>query len=393
MFTRHAIARAAGLLCFVIAGMIAGPSPLSAQKETVLYDFCAQNLCADGNEPQSVLLIDHQGNLYGTTFFGGAHRDGEVYRVSSDGTETVLYSFGGRTGEGVFPVGGVVADQAGNLYGVTSAGGAYDGGVVYRLSRSGVETNLYNFAYSGTYNPYPQGDLFLDADGNLYGTTGAGGANHAGMVYELTPNGTVITLYTFGASPTDGSDPNGGLIMDAEGNLYGTTREGGEYGNGTVFVVNPDGTEQTLHSFDKSNGADGSWPDGGLIMDEQGNLYGVTLNGGSTGGGIAFSISPSGTETILHTFGGGPTDAAGPGGKLLMDAQGNLYGTTSAGGPFNQGTVYTLQPFSILHIFGGSGDGAYPVAGLAMGTNGNLFGTTYTGGSKHLGGTVFEIAP
>jgi uncharacterized repeat protein (TIGR03803 family) len=178
--------------------------------------------------------------------------------------------------------------------------------------------------------------------------------------------------------------------MDSQGNLYGTTRAGGANGNGTVFVINQDRTGRILYSF--NSGTDGAYPVGGLVMDSHGNLYGTTAHGGLHGIGTAFIVSPSGTETILDSFSYGTTAASTPNGRLLMDKQGNLYGTTMYGGTYNQGTAFKLRPFTILHSFGGFPDGAYPTAGLIMDSEGNLLGTAYTGG-PHRGGTVFEITP
>jgi len=306
--------------------------------ETVLYSFTG----SDGIYPEAGLIKDAAGNLYGTTLLGGQICDcGVVFRLAPDGTETVLRSFGG-TGDGRDPAAGLIKDKTGNLFGTTDFGGSAGEGTVFKLAPDGTETMLWSFGGTGD-GIYPEAGLIKDAAGNLYGTTLDGGVNDNGIVFKLTPRGAETVLHSFTGS--DGSNPAAGLIADAAGNLYGTTEFGGANNGGVVFKVAPDGTETVLHSF-ADNGSDGYYPMDGLIKDETGNLYGTTYSGGAKHHGIVFKLAPDGTETVLHAFSrgrGGGRPTAG----LIRDAAGNLYGTTSSGGvgPCNKGcgTVFKLQ--------------------------------------------------
>jgi uncharacterized repeat protein (TIGR03803 family) len=363
--------------------------------KTVLYNFCSQTNCTDGATPYAGLIEDAAGDLYGTTYNGGANGGGTVFKLTPSGngyTESVLYNFCSQSQgsaactDGVNPQAGVIQDSSGNLYGTTNLGGtgvplvdgAYAYGTVFMLAPSGSGYNyavLYNFCPPSstafcTDGAAPNAALIEDASGNLYGTTVLGGTGtHAlecaglgcGTVFKLSPNsgGYVETvLYNFcsqgGSNCTDGAYPYGaGLIEDASGNLYGTTSAGGvnscdNPGCGTVFRLAPNGdggyTESVLHSFD---GADGVSPDAGLIEDASGNLYGTTSNGGTglswecegCSSGTVFELSPSGngyTETVLYSFcsegGTQCTDGAVPMAGVIQDASGNLYGTTEFGG-------------------------------------------------------------
>jgi uncharacterized repeat protein (TIGR03803 family) len=248
--------------------------------ETVLYNFCSENNCSDGIDPTSRLIRDTSGNLYGTTGYGGTYNKGVVFKLAPDGTETVLYAFTGGS-DGAEPIAGVIEDQSGNLYGTTYSGGAFGGGVVFKVSPDGTETALYGFCSQRNCSDgaYPYAGVIEDQSGNLYGTAefGGGGLNcdgeTCGVIFEIAANGTYTVLHQF--SGVDGGIPIGGLIKDTAGNLYGTTFDGGYFGDGVVFKLAPDGTERVLHSF--AGGSDGKWPEAGLINDKAGNLYGTTV--------------------------------------------------------------------------------------------------------------------
>jgi len=356
-----------------------------------------------------------------------------------NGPEQVLYAFQGGSDGGVVN-GGPIFDSSGNLFGVTQfgGGGPCDNihlpsgcGAVFELSPSGNGgwTEILLHSFQGSDGEGPSGELILDHAGNLYGTT-LGGANYLGTVFELSPNGsgewTETTLYTFQGG-SDGAAPRGGLIVDQSGNLYGTASEGGEgtgecgVGCGTVFELSPNGsggwTETTLYTF--QGGSDGFAPAGGLIFDQSGNLYGMTIWGGGTGCygagcGIVFELSPNGsggwTETDLYTLQGtlfAPYGGLGLG--LILDQSGNLYATTSQGGGpgcgFDGcGFVFELSPNgsggwreTTLYTFQGGSDGWAPVGRLTFDQSGNLYGTTIHGGGTGCGsvgcGTVFELSP
>src|SRR6266851_1670139 len=393
MFLAGVFALATGALPVVTAAPRDGAAP--SITEQVLYSFCSQSNCADGANPFAYggLIMDTSGNLYGTTSVGGnATGGGTVFQLTPSDTgwsETVLYSFCSQTNcaDGASPLAGLIMDAAGNLYGTTSAGGtsAPGTGVVFQLTpdptgTGWTETVLYSFC-SQIYcadGYQPLGGLIMDGAGNLYGTTRQGDNNPGtcafaggcGVVFELTPDatGTAWTetvLHSFFCSNcADGANPAPGLIMDGAGNLYGTTTTGGATGGGTVFQLTPSDTgwsETVLYSFcSQTRCADGLYPYGDLIMDEAGNLYGTTWRGGSGTqliSGVAFELTPDSTgtawtETVLYNFcsQSNCADGGGPFAGLLMDASGNLYGTTNVGGNFNNkcavqgcGTVFALN--------------------------------------------------
>jgi uncharacterized repeat protein (TIGR03803 family) len=400
--------RAAGaaLMLVVVLGLGAVTTQSAqAQTFTTLWTSHGQ---PDGQYPYARLVRDTAGNLYGTTYGGGSSNLGAVFEVNPSGNETVLYSFvGGVYRDGQYPYAGVIRDAAGNLYGTTYGGGSYGLGAVYKLSSSGTETVLYNFSGDGADGAYPYGGLIMDAEGNLYGTTEYGGGLDKGTVFKLSTSGEETVLHSFGAQwvaarvAGDGAYPFGGLIIDAEGNLYGTTNQGGAYNVGTVFEVSKAGKETVLHNF-VGDLKDGCYPMGDLLRDKAGNLYGTTNSCGPIDPyGTVYKLSPSGEETILHNFlGQNSGDGAYPVSGVIMDAKGNLYGDTYSGGAYGLGTVYELDKkgtLTVLHSFLGEtqngGEGAYPMGGLIMDATGNLYGTTNEGGYCFNFGTVWEWSP
>jgi uncharacterized repeat protein (TIGR03803 family) len=329
-------------------------------KETVLHNF-GYHKYGHGQSVQVGLVRDSTGNLYGTTPFGGQDEtSGTVFKVSPTGKETVLHKFK-RGAEGFFPQARVVRDSSGNLYGTTVTGGNSTGsGVVFKLNKFGRETVLYSFTcyvcngQSGGGFGDPYEGVIRDSSGNFYGVAAGGKVTSqcpsgCGVVYKLDKNGTGAALYSF-AGGMDGSDPVGNLIMDAAGNLYGTTKTGGgshcngfSGGCGTVFKVDPSGNETVLYTF--NDGMDGGYPLGGLARDSQGNLYGTTQGGGRISDcfcGVVFKLDPNGNETTLHAF--ARKTGWGPNPDLIADAAGNLYGTTMWGGHQNLGVVYKITP-------------------------------------------------
>jgi uncharacterized repeat protein (TIGR03803 family) len=353
------------------------------------------------------LLLDAKGNLYGTTYAGGANNYGVVFKVDPNGNETVLYSFNWGKDAGC-PYGNLVQDAAGNLYGTTEGCETALLGVVFKLDTAGKETVLHTFAGYPHDGESPFSGLIMDAAGNLYGTTEGGGAYQNGTVFELGKNGRYTVLYSFVGAP-DGDSPYGGLVIDDSGNLYGTTREGGssgliwesqlplgfegphQAGLGTVFELDPSGNETVLYNF--TGAPDGEFPMSGLIA-HGGNLYGTTLDGADDDYGIVFKVDAAGNETVLYSFGGGK-QGANPYGGLVRDAAGNFYGTTFQGGDCNYGVVFKVDSSgneAVLHSFSGGLDGAYPYAGLIQDKSGNLYGTTTVGGAGGAG-TVFKIKP
>jgi uncharacterized repeat protein (TIGR03803 family) len=371
-----------------------------------------------GKNPQGALVLDASGNLYGATSAGGAY-GGVAFMLSrnSAGTwvETVLHNFGNtKDKDGTYPQANLILDSAGNLYGITLAGGSHNQGTVYKLSPAGggkwTETILHSFSGGTSVNTddgaEPEAGLLFDSAGNLYGTTAAGGNYGQGTAFELSPASgggwTEKIIWSFG-NGTDGANPEGSLVSDSAGNLYGTTERGGVQNSGTVYELSEAGgtwTDAVLHSFGATP-QDGLTPMSTLAFDASGNLYGTTQTGGS-GYGTVFELSSVGggnwTETVLHNFASG-SDGSGPGSEqLVLDAAGNLYGTTSYGGSHTAGTVFELSPSlggwteTVIHSFGGVNDGEFPYAGVILDSAGNLYGATLEGGNSG-SGIVYEITP
>lgn len=303
-----------------------------AGSETVLHHFAGP----DGGVLQAGLVMDRAGNLYGTTQYSGAYDKGVVFKISAAGEETVLHSFGiGHDGQA--PMAGPVMDGQGNLYGTTRQGGAHSSGTVFKISVNGEETVLHSFGTHGDGSA-PWGALLMDNMRNLYGTTYSGGDNDYGTVFRITAAGEETVVHSFGTA-TDGRNPMAALVMDHAGNLYGTTYHDSARGAGTVFQISAAGKETVLHYF--GTGHDGNNPETGLVIDSTGNLYGTTRDGGEYGNGTVFKIGPDGAETVIHSF--APTGAHIPIGDLVIDSAGNLYGTTQDGGASGRGTVFKIN--------------------------------------------------
>jgi uncharacterized repeat protein (TIGR03803 family) len=354
------------------------------------------------------LILDESGNLYGTTRNGGIADSGTVFKLSPDGSETVLHNFTGADGQ--YPFGGLVRDASGNFYGTTFIGGDSGNGTVYKLDSNGTQMVLHNFESLPVDGSQPLAGLVMDNAGNLYGTANFGGTGGGGIVFKVDPSGAETVVHNFGEDAT-GFSPWSRLLLDSAGNLYGTNLYGGGAicECGTVFKVDPAGNGTKLYAFTgnpvagDASGPDAALPEAGLVRDPAGNLYGTTNQGGTAGLGAVFRIAPDGTELVLHSFAGGASDGAYPQqGSLLLDAEGSLYGTTGSGGN-GYGTVFRLDPsgkLTLLHSFTNV-DGNFPVAALGQDAAGNLYGTTEFGGigdcRDSLGnvggcGTVFKLS-
>jgi uncharacterized repeat protein (TIGR03803 family) len=320
----------------------------AAGVENVLYTFLGG---WQGSSPSGNLIRDEKGNLYGTTFQGGRWRQGclfgcgTVFKLEPTGVVRWLHHFG-KGGDGAGPQSGLTADSSGNLYGTTTSGGDYSEGAVFEISPPHTEALIYSFHGFPVDGGGPIGGLVRDGNGNLFGTTYYGGTSicqiaGCGTVFEITAAGEEKVLYSF-AGGIDGRQPAGGLVLDRHGNLYGTTEGGGPFDYGTVFKVTPSGAETVLHLF--TGGADGGQPLAGLVRDKKGNLFGTTRSSGATGFGTVFKITPSGVEKVLHSFSGNGEDGAYPYAGLVMDSQGTFYGTTLSGGLYGAGVVYKIVP-------------------------------------------------
>jgi uncharacterized repeat protein (TIGR03803 family) len=299
--------------------------------EKVLHSF---GTGTDGRIPEAP-LIGVGGTLYGTTSRGGSvcSQCGTVFSITTGGTEKVLHSFG-AVPDGVSPAAGVIDDD-GKLYGTTESGGAYGYGTVFSITTGGAEKILHSFREGRADGFDPQARL-LDVGGTLYGTTTEGGAYGGGVVFSIATGGAEKVLHSFGKG-TDGSVPEAGLVKISE-TLYGTTEKGGAYGDGAVFSITTSGAEKVLHSF---NGTDGYRPFAGLT-EIGGTFYGTTSGGGAYAYGTLFSVTPGGIEKVLHSF-GPATDGATPVAGIHA-VGGTLYGTTVEGGAHYYGTVFSLTP-------------------------------------------------
>jgi uncharacterized repeat protein (TIGR03803 family) len=307
----------------------------------------------------------------------------------------VLHAFKGGK-DGASPTSGLVADGQGNFYGATNAGGqgncnSGDGcGTVFKIDASGRKSTVYVFKGKKDGGS-PSGDLTVGPDGSIYGATQqAGSSCGCGTVYKIRPDGTEKTLYQFQGG-SDGAGSRAGVILDADGNLYGTTQQGGtgscQGGCGTVFKLTPTGTKTVVHNF--TGGSDGEAPAGGLVFDSSGNLFGTTESGGGNcdfgNCGTLFKIASNGVESIVHAFGGDVEDGYFPFGRLIIASDGNLWGTTLEGGDHIRGTLYKVSSHgqeTPVWAFGAFQDGAYPDAGVIQGPDGNLYGTLPTDGSE-----------
>ena len=378
------------VVLFCAASVIALP----AQTFSTLYSFTG---LGDGWIPYGRLVQANDGNFYGTTYDNPNLDNGTVYKVTSSGTFTRLHSFTyyERGGESYA---GLVQGTDGNFYGVTTVA---SGGMVFKITSSGTFTRLHSFSGPPTDGLNPYAPLIQANDGNFYGTTFLGGTSNFGTVFRITTGGTVTILHAFCTQSgcPDGGNPRAGLVQASDGNLYGETLSGGANNYGSIFKISTSGTLTTVHSF---NSTDGTTPDGGLVQASDGTFYGTTLGGGANNYGTVFKMTPSGTLTQLYSFcsQANCADGASPYAGLLQGRDGNFYGTTHDGGNFIEGqgtygTVFSITPsgtLTTLYKFcsqANCADGGRPYAGLIQATNGNLYGTTTAGGAN--GGTVFEL--
>ncbi len=405
--------KAARALAIALVLIVAATQSAQSSTSNVIYNFTG---AADGTSPYAGLTIDSSGALYGTTLSGGSGY-GTVFRLAKSGSSwvfTTLYTFAGGT-DGASPRSKVVLGSDGALYGTTFAGGgtACGGrgcGTIFKIRKTCMVcgwayTVLYRFT-GGTDGAEPVGDLIFDSAGNLYGTTIQGGKPHGcgqpgcGTVYKLTHSGSSWTqsvLYQFQGG-TDAAFPNGGVIFSTSGNLYGTTCCGTSRNDGAVFELTPNGggwSESILYTFQGTT--DGKEPVTGLVFDHSGNLYGSTIFGGTGLGGTIFKMTPSGgswTFQVIYSVRG----IAGPYGTLMMDAQGNLYGTTFQDGLHLFGSAFKLSPaqggwtYSSFHDFTDGMDGGYPLSTLVFDATGKLYGTAALGGTG-AAGVIVQITP
>ena len=352
----------------------------------------------DGLYPSGPLVADAAGNLYGMTTFGGAGF-GTVFRVREDGSAfLILHSFAGLPNDGADPVDALVLDRSGNLYGMTKGAGGSGSQAIFKLRTDGAGYQLlHTFVEPGDGNA-PSGALILDGSDVLYGTMSFGGSSNSGTLFSIGTDGRLFqVVHPFAGFTDDGSHPLSSVIRDGSGYIYGTTPQGGPSYAGTVFRMRPDGSGfQILHAF---SGGVSDWggPQAAVVLDGAGNLYGTTNLGGSSNAGSIFRMRTDGSGfQLLHAFAGGADDGARPAGALVLDGANNLYGTASHGGPTDRGVVFRVRTdgsgYQILHTFSDaslSSEGGGPLASLLLDGAGNLIGTTASIGTG--GGGVFRM--
>jgi uncharacterized repeat protein (TIGR03803 family) len=319
---------------------------------TTLHTFCQEKQCPDGARPGNYLARGPLGAVYGVTTSGGVADGGIIFRFSERGGFSAVHKFcsEARCADGEQPV-SVLFDGKGNLIGTAAAGGSHGGGTAFTIDSGGKFHVLYNFcSKAGCTDGASPGALVRGRDGNFYGTTLAGGKNHAGTVFRMTPTGTVTVLYSFcgAAKCPDGEQPNPILVEGRNGDFYGTTAQKGANSSGTIFAISPAGILRTLYSFcAKSDCSDGATSIDGLVLAKDGSFYGAASAGGRFYNGVVFHLTPAGNYSITYNFCAlhGCFDGAAPGTSPIFGGDGFLYGATTAGGDKdNVGTVYRLEP-------------------------------------------------
>lgn len=377
--------KATGIVLVILAAALT----LNAQTFEKVLNFNGTN----GANPYVGLTQGPDGSLYGTTIDGGAYGSGNVFKITSSGKLVSLYDFCAQANcpDGQYPDTVLALGTDGNFYGTTQNGGTSGGyGTVFRITSGGVLTRLHSFDLADGVAPY--GSMVLASNGAFYGTTNVGGAFGGGNVFKITPGAALTVLYSFcsQANCADGQYPVGPLIQGSDGNIYGTTHAGGSTactdGCGTIFKMSLAGNLTTLHSFDSTNG---DYPYGGVVEATNGIFYGTTGGGGTGAVGTVFRMTANGKVSTLYNFtvGYGATPYS-----VIVGTDGNLYGTTSVGG-FGRGTIFELTPSgteTTLHYFSGH-EGADIYGGLLQDTNGSFYGTAYFGGADN-DGTVFSEA-
>jgi uncharacterized repeat protein (TIGR03803 family) len=348
----------------------------------------------------SGLVLGKDGNFYGTAS-GGGHFDGVIFKLTPAGVASVVHSFDRSTGDGGSPS-GLILGGDGNFYGTTIGGGANGFGTVFKITPDGSETVLYSFRGYPSDGGYAATGLVQASDGNFYGTTEFGGTNNKGTVFKVTPSGLETPLYSFGSNANDVAAGFSPLVEGSDGSFYGVSANGGASNRGAVFKISPEGIETLVHSFTGGPNDGSNFVAAGLLKSRDGNFYGVTTNGGAANGGVIFKLTPAGVESIVYSFGVGANPGSKPSVTLVEDSLGNLYGGTRSGGyprtvVGNQGASLTGQSGTIFEItaagkavqlsnFGPTdADGTNPAGPSILGQDGNLYGVTNSGGANGAG--------
>ncbi|HEY2584579.1 MAG TPA: choice-of-anchor tandem repeat GloVer-containing protein, partial [Tepidisphaeraceae bacterium] len=351
-----------------------------------LSQFGTTDGSANGANPQSMLTADRFGNLWGTTSAGGANGDGTVFEIAKGSRKlTTVASFNGTNGAA--PISNVVSDSNNDVFGTTTGGGGFGDGTLWEIA-NGTKTITTLVYFNGSNGANPRGALIIDSLNVIWGTTSGGGADGDGTVFRIPHGGSLTTIASFNG--INGKSPTGGLTMDGSSNLYGTAELGGANGIGTVFKIASGSTVvTTLASF---NGANGQYPEAAPTLDTSGNLYGTTYLGGPGGNGTIYEVA-KGLNAITSLAAFNVANGENPQGGLWLDSSGNLYGTTVQGGANGDGTIFEMpvgpNTIGVLASFSGP-DGSEPTAGVWLDSYGNLYGTTSVGGPS-AAGTVYEL--
>jgi uncharacterized repeat protein (TIGR03803 family) len=384
-------------LIFSVLVFVAGFA--QGQTYKILHTFNG----SDGGQSDATPVLDAAGNLYGTAPNGGPNGGGVVYKLDTSGNFTILHAFTGAKDDGAYSYAPLVFDPDGNLYGTTMMGGKFSYGTVFKMDPAGNVTILHDFG-EPAFEVRPGGGVYRDAAGSLFGVTSQGGRFGLGTIFKIDVKGEYSVLHDFAGSPGDGASPNARLIRDAALNFYGTTTHGGKNDFGVVFKLDASGNYTVLHRFNSGIGR--IWPTAGVISDHAGNLFGTTWEGGKAadacpapgpgevpGCGVIFKLSRDGT---IATRSLNANTGRNPFGALVRDAAGNMYGTTYLGASTGGGAVFKLDRqarFTILHVLGAvDGDGAAPSSAVVMDASGNLYGTTRWGGASG-DGVIYKITP
>ena len=386
-----------GLACLgSSSGSSSGSSGSSSSSVTSTYTtYKSMNAESTGATGPQSGLVEVNGIFYGTTESGGSANLGTVFSINSSLQITVIHSFTGSP-DGANPFASLVVARDGNLWGTTVNGGSNNYGTVFKVSlSSGTPTYSQVHVFLSTNGANPYGGLIqgTGTDTALYGTTSAGGDSNLGTVYKITLLGQESVIHSFSGS--DGSNPQSTLIKDSNGMMYGTTKTGGGASDtGTVFSVSTSGVENVIHPFDADTHAIN--PESSLLLASDGQLYGTTSTGGQYGLGTIYSLSTSGLNyQVLHEFAGATSDGSNPYGNLV-EINSVIYGTTQLGGSNDLGLIYSYKPttgvVSPVYSFGLLSDGAQPFAGLMLGSDGYYYGTTTLGGANSKG-TVYKFYP
>jgi uncharacterized repeat protein (TIGR03803 family) len=375
----------------LVAAVLACVAALAqAQTVSTVYTFTGGTTGA-ANPNYVTLVQGTSGALYGTSYNGGSKSEGTFFSVTTSGAFTLLYSFGTATKDGTWPTGGLTLGTDGNFYGTTNLGGSSSQGTIFKMTTAGVETILHNFN-SATDGAFPFGPPIEASNGDFYGTASGGGKDE-GLVYQITSTGTYTTIFTF--SGTNGAVPIAPPVQGVDGYLYVVASVGGGEGCGAVAKISTAGVLDNYYSFPCQDGGGGANPIGPLVQAASGNFYSTTEAGGTNGQGTIYQITTGLVATVLYNFGASVTDGADPSSGLLLATDGNYYGSTEAGGTYDDGILFntsTAGAYDDLYSFNNSANQTQesPLAPPVQATNGTLYGVTEFGGTDNKG-TVYSL--